>query len=78
MSKRRKVKGACIFKRHGVGPWRIAYTDTDLLAGKRRRREYSTRQGDYAVACQEAERLLTEAAAHARRPASLPCFAARG
>ena len=69
---------ACIFKRDGKGPWRVAYFDWDPKTGKKRRREASTRQGDRAVAEQMAARLEAKARQHRQEADDLVELRRRG
>jgi len=69
---------ATVFKRKGQGPWRIAYFDCDPKTGKRRRREYSTQQGDRAVADQIASRLEADAKRHKQEAHDLAELRRRG
>lgn len=69
---------ACLFKRNGKGPWRIAYFDWDPKTGRKRRREVSTRQGDKAIAEQIAGRLEAKARQHKREADDLAELRRRG
>jgi hypothetical protein len=76
--KAKKRKGYTIFKRDGVGPWRIVLFDWDPATARRWRREVPTQQGDYAVAEQMAERLLDESRLHKQEAKDLENLRRRG
>lgn len=69
---------ACIFKRSGTGPWRIAYVDWDPKTGKKRRREKSTGTRDKAIAAQMAARLEEQARRHRQDAEDLAELRRRG